>query len=143
LERNIEEITCCETVAWNCGKLKTEWLCRAKQSTKQREYSSMGRKKTGKTVGRESSFQGEKMEWLLTFENDFRTMGRTAFYDDISKKFLMRYGYDLPFEANVEGSIEDWQPVNRKLGLTGEELAAENDFQEATRKALRLVGVSA
>ncbi|KAJ7795990.1 hypothetical protein B0H14DRAFT_2620397 [Mycena olivaceomarginata] len=51
---------------------------------------------------------------------------------------VLRQYIQEPFDANIEGSIEDWQPVNRKLGLTGEELATENDFQEATRKALRL-----
>jgi glycerol kinase len=48
----------------------------------------MGCRKTGKLLGRESAFSGEKLEWLLQFEEDFRTMERGAFYDMVVKKFL-------------------------------------------------------
>jgi hypothetical protein len=100
----------------------------------------MGRKKTGKPPGRISGFAGEKLEWLLTSENDFRTRPRGEFYDDITKQFLTRYGYDLGFEENVPGDIDAWVPVDRKAGLTGEELKKENDFQESRKKELRGVG---
>ncbi|KAJ7836065.1 hypothetical protein B0H14DRAFT_2589927 [Mycena olivaceomarginata] len=52
------------------------------------------------------------------------------------KDFLTRYGYDLPVEGNIPGTMEEWGPKNRKEGLVGEELAKENDFQENERKAL-------
>ncbi|KAJ7922764.1 hypothetical protein B0H13DRAFT_1865601 [Mycena leptocephala] len=97
----------------------------------------MGRRKTGKLPGRESAFSGEKLEWLLQFEEDFRTMERGAFYDMVVKKFLTRYGYDLAVGDNVPGDIEDWVPADRKAGLNVEELAEENDFQDVARKALR------
>jgi hypothetical protein len=101
--------------------------------------SAMGRKKTGNPVGRVSAFSGEKLDWLLSFENDFRTMDRSKFYNDVTKKFLTRYGYDLGFEENVPGDIQDWEPVDRKVGLDREELAKENDFQEGVKTALRKV----
>ncbi|KAF8197308.1 hypothetical protein K438DRAFT_2119892 [Mycena galopus ATCC 62051] len=59
-------------------------------------------------------------------------------YDDVTKQWLTQYGYDLGIEENVEGRINDWEPVNRKEGLTGEELAKENDFQDRVKKALCL-----
>ncbi|KAF8200625.1 hypothetical protein K438DRAFT_1758827 [Mycena galopus ATCC 62051] len=65
-------------------------------------------------------------------------MARGQFYDDVTKQWLTRYGYNLGVEENVEGRIDDWEPVNRKEGLTGEELAKENDFQDGAKKALRL-----
>ncbi|KAJ7248271.1 hypothetical protein B0H12DRAFT_1072714 [Mycena haematopus] len=97
----------------------------------------MGRRKNGKPVGRGSAFAGEKLEWLLTFENDFRTLARGSFYNSVTKQWLTWYGYDLPIEDNVPESVDDWEPVNRKEGLSGEALAKENDFQEAVRKNLR------
>ncbi|KAJ7181655.1 hypothetical protein C8R43DRAFT_941468 [Mycena crocata] len=88
-------------------------------------------------TGRASAFQGEKLLWLLGLENEWRTTDRTAFYDKITKLFFARYGYDLPIEENVPGDISNWTPVNRKLGLTPEQLVVENDFQEEKRVALR------
>jgi hypothetical protein len=101
----------------------------------------MGRKRTGKTVGRESAFNGEKLDWLLSFETDFRTMDHTKFCNDVTKKFLTRYGYDLAFEENIAGNIDDWEPEDRKKGLSGDELRVENDFQESVKKALRTVSI--
>jgi hypothetical protein len=97
----------------------------------------MGHRKTGKLPGRESAFSSEKLNWLLEFEDEFRTMERGAFYDNVVKKFLTRYGYDLAVGNNVPGDIEDWVPVNRKAGLNPEQLAEENNFQDSARKALR------
>ncbi|KAJ7173831.1 hypothetical protein C8R46DRAFT_1215745 [Mycena filopes] len=62
---------------------------------------------------------------------------RGAFYDDLLKAFVTRYGYDLDVEKNVEGGMEGWAPVNRKLGLTADELVVENNWQDAYRKKLR------
>ncbi|KAJ7708876.1 hypothetical protein B0H17DRAFT_1124670 [Mycena rosella] len=104
---------------------------------------AMGRhKKTDRAPGRESAFKGEKLEWLESFEADFRKSGnqgedRGAFYNDISKKWLTRYGYNVPFTQNVEGDMATWTPVNRKIGLTGDVLTLENNFQESTGKILR------
>ncbi|KAJ7096448.1 hypothetical protein C8R44DRAFT_748894 [Mycena epipterygia] len=98
----------------------------------------MVRKRKNKAPGHISSFQGEKLEWLTTFEHDFQTCDRTQFYDDISKNFLVRYGYDLPFDNNVEGDIDDWVLVDRKAGLSKEELEVENNFQVEVRKELRV-----
>ncbi|KAJ7496058.1 hypothetical protein B0H11DRAFT_1910322 [Mycena galericulata] len=97
----------------------------------------MGRKKNGNAPGRSSSFKGEKLEWLESFEEEFRTLPRGKFYDDISKRFLARYGYDLPVDDNVPGDVEDWVPENRKAGLSGEELQAESDFQDEALQKLR------
>ncbi|KAJ7467750.1 hypothetical protein B0H11DRAFT_1921238 [Mycena galericulata] len=97
----------------------------------------MPRKKNGNAPGRSSSFQGEKLAWLETYEEEFRIIARGKFYDDITKRFLRRYGYDLPVEDNAPGDVEDWVPVNRKAGLTGDELRAENDFQDEAFKKLR------
>jgi hypothetical protein len=63
-------------------------------------------------------------------------------YDDVTKQFLTRYGYDLPFEENVPGEIDAWSPVNRKEGLSGERLDAETNFEDEKRKELRGVGFS-
>lgn len=110
-----------------------------KQKTLLINNATMVRKKSNKTVGRASAFTGEKLDWLLSWEDDFRTMERGKFYDEVSKTFLTCYGYDLPVEGNIPGTIEEWEPKNRKEGLVGEELAKENDFQENERKALRSV----
>ncbi|KAJ7211680.1 hypothetical protein GGX14DRAFT_564910 [Mycena pura] len=90
----------------------------------------MGRKPKGVPPGRTSDFTGEKLEWLMGFEDEFYARNHSDLYDDVTKQFLKRYGYDLQFNENVPGSIDDWEPVNRKAGLMDEELAAENDFQE-------------
>ncbi|KAJ7433755.1 hypothetical protein B0H11DRAFT_2259129 [Mycena galericulata] len=97
----------------------------------------MARKKKGGAPGRAGAFSGEKLTWLESFESEFRTQERGAFYDDVSKRFLKRYGYDLPVEDNVEGDVEAWTPVDRKAGLTGEALAEENAFQADALKKLR------
>jgi hypothetical protein len=47
----------------------------------------------------------------------------------------MHYGYDLGFEENVPGDIDVWVPVDRKAGLTGEELKKENDFRKVRRRS--------
>jgi hypothetical protein len=64
------------------------------EQTKSPSPHTMGRRKNGKPPGCESAFSGEKLEWLLTFEEDFRFMECGAFYDEVMKKFLTRYGYD-------------------------------------------------
>ncbi|KAJ6514721.1 hypothetical protein DFH09DRAFT_1332850 [Mycena vulgaris] len=97
----------------------------------------MGHPKTGKPQGRVSAFQGEKLTWLESFEDNFHITKRTSFYNSISKNFLVRYGYDLSFVENVPGAIAEWAPVDRKAGLDREELAVENNFQEQTRVSLR------
>ncbi|KAJ7180065.1 hypothetical protein C8R43DRAFT_1117413 [Mycena crocata] len=97
----------------------------------------MARKAKGTATGRASAFQGEKLLWLLSLETEWRTTESTAFYDKLPKLFFLRYGYDLPVEKNVPGDIEDWKPVDRKLGLNAEQLQVENDFQEEKRVALR------
>ncbi|KAJ7078701.1 hypothetical protein B0H15DRAFT_804724 [Mycena belliarum] len=97
----------------------------------------MGRQRTGKPPGRVSHFQDEKLAWLEAAENDFRSEDRSTFYDNITKKFLARYGFDLPVTENVPGDIEDWVPRNRKEGLDGEALEAEKLFQDDARKKLR------
>ncbi|KAJ7812565.1 hypothetical protein B0H14DRAFT_3478733 [Mycena olivaceomarginata] len=45
-------------------------------------------------------------------------MDRTKFYNDVTKKFLTRYGYDLAFKENIAGNIDDWEPEDRKKGLS-------------------------
>ncbi|KAJ7073547.1 hypothetical protein B0H15DRAFT_957080 [Mycena belliarum] len=97
----------------------------------------MARKKNGKAPGRASHFQGEKLEWLESFEDEFKNDERKTFYDRISKLFLARYGYDLAIADNVEGSVDEWVPRDRKEGLEGAELEEENMFQEKTLKAVR------
>ncbi|KAJ7439841.1 hypothetical protein FB451DRAFT_1191917 [Mycena latifolia] len=97
----------------------------------------MGRPKTGKPQGHASAFQGEKLKWLESFAEEFKmTQDRTSFYNKVVKHFLIRYGYDLPFSENVEGDINAWVPVDRKAGLTKEDLEKENDFQEKRQVAL-------
>jgi hypothetical protein len=121
------------------SRAEAVWLWLSKQSLKQ---DIMGHKKNGKPPGRTSSFTDEKLAWLVTWENDFRTRPRGNFYDDVTKQFLTRYGYDLPFEDNVPGEIDAWSLVNRKEGLSGERLDAETNFQDEKRKELRGVGFS-
>ncbi|KAJ7181399.1 hypothetical protein C8R43DRAFT_941243 [Mycena crocata] len=100
----------------------------------------MPRKAKGTGPGRASKFQGEKLEWLLAWEDEWRTTDdRGAFYNKVTKLFCQRYGYDLAFEVNIEGSLDDWIPVDRKAGLSGDLLIAENDFQEDKRAALRTI----
>ncbi|KAJ7225298.1 hypothetical protein GGX14DRAFT_386215 [Mycena pura] len=97
----------------------------------------MGRKRKGVPPGRASDFSREKLQWLMGFEDDFRAKDHSGLYNDVTKQFLKRYGYDLPLHENIPGSIDDWNPMNRKSGLTDEELAAENDFQDEIYRALR------
>ncbi|KAJ7609858.1 hypothetical protein FB45DRAFT_1038329 [Roridomyces roridus] len=97
----------------------------------------MGKKKTGKPPGRAGDFNGEKLAWLESHESDWKTRGRGAFYNDITKAFLARYGYDLPFGDNVEVDIEEWEPPNPRDGLEGEALEAEMERQEQLFETLR------
>ncbi|KAJ7198725.1 hypothetical protein GGX14DRAFT_401743 [Mycena pura] len=98
----------------------------------------MGRRRKDVPPGRTSDFSGEKLQWLMGFEDDFHARNHSSLYNDVTKQFLKRYGYDLPFDENVPGSIDDWNPVNRKAGLTDEDLAKENDFQDEVYRALRM-----
>ncbi|KAJ7186596.1 hypothetical protein C8R46DRAFT_1206600 [Mycena filopes] len=95
------------------------------------------RQPSGKAQGRESAFQGEKLQFLEGYKEDFLTRPRGAFYDDITKQFVTRYGYDLGVEKNVEGPIDAWIPVDRKAGLTQAELVVENNWQAAYVAKLR------
>ncbi|KAJ7191706.1 hypothetical protein GGX14DRAFT_578730 [Mycena pura] len=97
----------------------------------------MGRKPKGKPVGRQPGFSGEKLEWVCSFENDWRTRDHGLVYSDITKQWFVRYGYDLDFEKNVPGKIDDWVPGNRREGLTGEALEEEKQFEEKKQKELR------
>ncbi|KAJ7609961.1 hypothetical protein FB45DRAFT_876173 [Roridomyces roridus] len=97
----------------------------------------MGRMKTGKRPGRPSGFQGEKLKFLESFESDFHTPDRGPFYDDVTKKFISRYGIDLPFTQNVDGDIEDWKPVDKREGLTGDALEDEKKHYREVFAELR------
>jgi hypothetical protein len=99
----------------------------------------MGRKPNGKPRGRAPGFSGEKLDWLLGMESDFRTQNRSQFYDGAVKKFFIRYGRDLGFEQNISGNIEDWEPRDRRAGLTGTELEEELEFEANQNKTLRAV----
>ncbi|KAJ7605012.1 hypothetical protein FB45DRAFT_1149661 [Roridomyces roridus] len=110
----------------------------------------MGQQKTGKRPGRPSGFQGEKLKFLKSFEADFHTPDRGPFYDDVTKKFISRYGIDLPFTwhdavsggtllvtQNVDGDIEDWKPVDKREGLTGDALEDEKKHYREVLAELR------
>ncbi|KAJ7719868.1 hypothetical protein B0H14DRAFT_3521138 [Mycena olivaceomarginata] len=62
----------------------------------------MARKKTGQAPGRKSDFTGRKYEWLDGFRDAVRdaTGDPGTVYTDVTKAFLLRYGYDLPFGEN-------------------------------------------
>ncbi|KAF8192866.1 hypothetical protein K438DRAFT_1969980 [Mycena galopus ATCC 62051] len=75
----------------------------------------MVRKKKGGVRGRKSDFTGEKMEWLDSFREQLEEAGDDPgpVYTEATNKFILRYGYNLPFKDNVEGDPEDDLP---KLG---------------------------
>ncbi|KAJ7153790.1 hypothetical protein C8R46DRAFT_1042168 [Mycena filopes] len=63
-------------------------------------------KKSVKSVprGRKSDFTGEKAEWLDSFKATVTGAGLQgvgAEYTDITNRFILRYGYDLPFKQNT------------------------------------------
>ncbi|KAJ7895927.1 hypothetical protein B0H14DRAFT_3425876 [Mycena olivaceomarginata] len=73
----------------------------------------MGRKKKNIAPGRKSDFMGEKAEWLESFKDDVSSAGPAVGkeYTNITNRFLLRYGYNLPFGDNVDGDPEDNPPV--------------------------------
>jgi hypothetical protein len=102
----------------------------------------MGRKPTGRLPGRSSAFTGEKLEYLLTKEKDFRTLPRSQFYDDVTKGFIVRYGFDLAWEENIPGMIEDWSVVDAKACLSGDELEERKQLEDKKFQELRDVSSS-
>jgi hypothetical protein len=73
----------------------------------------MARKKKGGVRGRKSDFTGEKMDWLDGFREQLKEAGKDPgpVYTEATHKFILRYGYDLPFKDNVEGDPENDPPV--------------------------------
>ncbi|KAJ7829804.1 hypothetical protein B0H14DRAFT_3465340 [Mycena olivaceomarginata] len=86
----------------------------------------MGRKPTGVSRGRKSDFTGEKAEWLDGFRDAMHDAGADpgSVYIDAINTFLGRYGYDLPFDDNMDGDPEDNPPV----------LLTNPDTSEKTRR---------
>ncbi|KAJ6459370.1 hypothetical protein C8R47DRAFT_1226660 [Mycena vitilis] len=90
----------------------------------------MVRRATGKPQGASSHFEGEKKEWLESFHEDLVAASDDpgSVYTDVTSRFLMRYGYDLPFAQNVEGNPDDNPP-----DLSG----PVDDVEQARRDDLR------
>jgi hypothetical protein len=99
----------------------------------------MGRGKTSKTVGCSSDFSGEKEAWLDSFKDQIVGKDKQAVgdaYTDVTTRFLMRYGYDLPFGENVDGDPEDNPPPAAPKPMP----ADEKTHRETIRVTLRQVG---
>ncbi|KAJ7867307.1 hypothetical protein B0H13DRAFT_1897609 [Mycena leptocephala] len=122
-----------QCAAWrNHERGKEKWLCVNKAlSNNTPEWVA---RKLANLLDASQALQAKSSSGFSTI---FCMRPRSEFYDDITKQFLTRYGYDLGFEENVPGDIDAWVPVDRKLGLTGEELKKENDFQESRKKESR------
>jgi hypothetical protein len=96
----------------------------------------MARKKTGQAPGRKSDFTGEKYEWLDGFRDAVRdaTGDPGTVYTDVTRVFLLRYGYDLPFGENVNGNPEDHPPV-----ISADPDPEEKEHRTKVYKQLRTV----
>ncbi|KAF7375582.1 hypothetical protein MSAN_00446600 [Mycena sanguinolenta] len=79
----------------------------------------MGRVRKGTAPGRASDFTGEKKEFLESFydrllEAGFGSGGDPGnVYTEVTDEWLRRYGYDLPFQQNVEGDPLEKPPVDQ------------------------------
>ncbi|KAF8215392.1 hypothetical protein K438DRAFT_1955374 [Mycena galopus ATCC 62051] len=97
----------------------------------------MTRKKKGGARGRKSDFMGEKLEWLNGFREQLQDAGDDPgpVYTEATQKFLLRYGYELPFNENVEGDPEKNPPVIEPA-TTPEEKARRAAIQKNLRQKL-------
>jgi hypothetical protein len=98
----------------------------------------MGCKKKNIAPGRKSDFMGEKAEWLESFKDNVSSAGPAVGkeYTNITNRFLLRYGYDLPFGDNVDGDPEDNPPV-----IDQDVDEEEKERRDKIRATLRIVGV--
>lgn len=81
---------------------------------------------------------GEKAEWLESFKDDVSSAGPAVGkeYTNITNRFLLRYGYDLPFGDNVDGDPEDNPPV-----IDQDVDEEEKERRDKIRATLRIVSV--
>jgi hypothetical protein len=93
-----------------------------------------GPPKKNTAPGRVSDFTGEKEQWLSGFRQqllDADDVGTV--YTDATNQFLLRYGYDLPFNVNVDGDLEDDPPSTEPMDDT------EQDRRDTIQGQLRAV----
>ncbi|KAF8145018.1 hypothetical protein K438DRAFT_2028941 [Mycena galopus ATCC 62051] len=97
----------------------------------------MARKKKGGVRGRKSDFTGEKLEWLDSFRVQLQDAGDDPgpVYTEATQKFLLRYGYNLPFSENADDDPEDNPPVIEPA-ITPEEKARRAAIQRSLRQKL-------
>lgn len=100
----------------------------------------MGRRKTGKRVGRASTFSGMKLAFLEDFGDDFMDQSESTvgeFYTSVATRFVGRFGYDLAWGENLENKDEAW--VDNIASLEGEALREELTLRRAKLDDLQKV----
>ncbi|KAJ7734864.1 hypothetical protein B0H16DRAFT_1467413 [Mycena metata] len=98
----------------------------------------MARKKKNLPPGRKSDFMDEKADWLDTFKDTILGAGREeigAEYTEITNRFILRYGYDLPFTENVVGDPTLNPPVI-PVATTEEEKTRRAEIRSTLREKL-------
>ncbi|KAJ7741253.1 hypothetical protein B0H16DRAFT_1693984 [Mycena metata] len=98
----------------------------------------MTRAKKNIPPGQKSDFTGEKAEWLDSFKDTILGAGRDeirAEYTDIANRFVLRYGYDLPFSDNVVGDPTLNPPVI-PVAVTEEEKTRREEIRATLRTKL-------
>lgn len=101
----------------------------------------MPRKKTNsKSKGRPNAFSEEKLAFLESYGDEWLTStDRTALYTLITKRFLLKFGYDLELNKNPpEGYVVN---VEIDPSLSVEARLEESTRRDALYKVLRAVSI--
>ncbi|KAF4580321.1 hypothetical protein EYR38_003216 [Pleurotus pulmonarius] len=96
-----------------------------------------GKGKSGKRRGRKPWAEGSKLEFLLSFEEEYlQTADPGGIYTRMTVQFLEKYGYDLPFDSEPEEGVV---PVIPNLAdLPYDQQTAEQAKRDAIYMKLRL-----
>lgn len=99
----------------------------------------MARAKKGTPAGRSSSIKGTKSIFFENFKDEFIEAQKAdpgLFYDRVTSLYLLRYGFDLPFNEDVSGTeIPDENIANRidAPGLPDVEIERRKAFRKDVR----------